>query len=37
MKNAGFMMLAAEWWHFIDGNYRNYPDVIEWKEIQHAF
>jgi zinc D-Ala-D-Ala dipeptidase len=37
MKNAGFMMLAAEWWHFIDGNYQSYPDVIEWKEIQHAF
>jgi len=37
MKNAGFMMLAAEWWHFIDGHYRNYPNVIEWKEMRDAF
>ena len=37
MKDAGFLMLAAEWWHFIDGNYRHYPDTIAWEDIRHAF
>lgn len=37
MKHAGFLMLTAEWWHFIDENYRNYPQTIRWEQIRKAF
>ena len=28
MKQAGFYSLPAEWWHYIDKNYKNYPDTV---------
>ena len=37
MRGAGFYMLAAEWWHYIDGNYRNYPKVVPWDKIRKSF
>ena len=37
MRAAGFYMLAAEWWHYIDGNYRNYPEIVPWERIRKSF
>ena len=37
MKGAGFYLLTAEWWHFIDGNYQKYPETIAWEDIRTAF
>lgn len=33
MREAGFYPLPAEWWHYIDKNYQNYPDTIPLKAL----
>ncbi|MGJ8655095.1 MAG: M15 family metallopeptidase [Akkermansiaceae bacterium] len=34
MHKSGFHPLPAEWWHYIDINYKNYPNTIPLKKIQ---
>ena len=34
MNEAGFYPLPAEWWHYIDINYRKYPNTILLSKIQ---
>jgi len=37
MRQAGFYSLPAEWWHYIDGNYKKYPETISLKSIKGAY
>lgn len=34
MRESGFHFLPAEWWHYIDINYKKYQDTIPLSEIQ---
>lgn len=34
MRQAGFYPLPAEWWHYIDKNYKKYPDTIPLKALE---
>jgi|GEM_PF-3833576 len=37
MAAAGFWPLAAEWWHFIDHDYKHYPGTISLDDIRECF
>ena len=37
MRQAGFYPLPAEWWHYIDKNYLNYPNTIPHHAIKNAY
>jgi len=37
MRQAGFYPLPAEWWHYIDKNYKKYPNTIPLKAVRSAF
>jgi len=37
MASAGFWPLPAEWWHFIDHDYKRYPDTIALDDIREGF
>jgi len=34
MYKAGFHPLYTEWWHYIDINYKKYPNTIPLNKIQ---
>ena len=33
MLQAGFYPLSHEWWHFVDRNYKNYPETIAMEKV----
>ncbi len=37
MTTAGFWPLPAEWWHYIDRDYKRYPGTIELDDIRSGF
>lgn len=37
MASAGFWPLPAEWWHFIDHDYKRYPGTIALDDIREGF
>lgn len=37
MAAAGFWPLPAEWWHYIDRDYKRYPDTIALDDIRQGF
>jgi D-alanyl-D-alanine dipeptidase len=37
MKKAGFLSLHSEWWHYIDKNYRKYPDTIPLEKLDGSY
>ncbi|MGB0774977.1 MAG: M15 family metallopeptidase [Akkermansiaceae bacterium] len=37
MRQAGFYPLPAEWWHYIDKNYKKYPETIPLSSLKGSY